>query len=148
MKVLERLKELEELIVSGNSLPFSSKALVNPVEMTEIIEEIREELPRELQEAKKIVEERNRILVEAQNDAERIKNEAEKRLEELINTNEITRNATAQAETILEKANTTAKQIRVGTKKYSEKMLYSVQVQLKELNDQIEKNREELNNIK
>ena len=66
----------------------------------------------------------------------------------MINTNEITRNATAQAEAILEKANTTAKQIRVGTKKYSEKMLYSVQVQLKELNDQIEKNREELNNIK
>jgi len=76
MKVLERLKELEELIVSGNSLPFSSKALVNPVEMTEIIEEIREELPRELQEAKKIVEEKNRILVEAQNDAERIKTRA------------------------------------------------------------------------
>ena len=43
MKVLERLKELEELIVSGNSLPFSSKALVNPVEMTEIIEEISKE---------------------------------------------------------------------------------------------------------
>ncbi len=148
MKVLERLKELEELIVSGNSLPFGSRALVNPVEMTEIIEEIKEELPRELQEAKKIVEERNRILVEAQNDAERIKNDAEKRLEELINTNEITRNATAQAETILEKANNTAKQIRIGTKKYSDKMLYSVQVQLKELNDQIEKNREELNNIK
>lgn len=55
MKVLELLTELEELVEKGNTLPFSSKALVSPEEIMEIIDEIREELPAELVQAREIV---------------------------------------------------------------------------------------------
>ena len=119
MKVLELLTELEELVEKGNTLPFSSKALVSPEEIMEIIDEIREELPAELVQAREIVEQKKKIMVEAEGDAERIKNEAEKKLKEMIDTNEITRTATAQAETIIKNAQASAKELRIGTQHYS-----------------------------
>ena len=148
MKVLELLTELEELVEKGNTLPFSSKALVSPEEIMEIIDEIREELPAELVQAREIVEQKKKIMVEAEGDAERIKNEAEKKLKEMIDTNEITRTATAQAETIIKNAQASAKELRIGTQHYWDKILYNLQVQLKELNDKIEANRKEIKEIK
>ena len=148
MKVLELLTELEELVEKGNTLPFSSKALVSPEEIMEIIDEIREELPAELVQAREIVEQKKKIMVEAEGDAERIKNEAEKKLKEMIDTNEITRTATAQAETIIKNAQASAKELRIGKQHYSDKILYNLQVQLKELNDKIEANRKEIKEIK
>ncbi|MDD2414168.1 MAG: hypothetical protein PHI94_03240 [Eubacteriaceae bacterium] len=147
-KILDLLKEMEDLIDKGNSVPFSSKAMIVPEEMLEIIDEIKQELPAELAESKKIVAEKKQILFEAQANADRIKNNAEKQLREMIDTNEITRTANTQAEIIIENAQTQAKEIRIGTQHYSDKILYNLQVELKELNDQIETNRKELKEIK
>lgn len=148
MKILELLNELEQLIENGNTLPFSSKALINPDDAAEIINEIRQEMPKELVEAREIVENRKKILIEAQGDGDKIRADAEKRLKQLIDTNEITRTATEQAETIVENAQNSAREIRVGTQHYSDKILYNLQVQLKELNDRIESNRKELKSMK
>ncbi len=149
MKVIEDLlNELEELVEKGNSVPFSSKAMINPEEMMEIIDEIRQELPKELEESRKIVAEKKQILFEAQANADRIKNNAEKQLREMVDTSEINRTAQTQAEIIIENAQTQAKEIRIGTQHYSDKILYNLQVQLKELNDKIEENRKELKVIK
>ncbi|MGL4283011.1 hypothetical protein [Eubacterium aggregans] len=148
MKVLELINEVEELVENGNSVPFSSKALVNPEEIIEILDEIRTAIPPELAEARKIVAERKQILFEAQADADRLKNDVEGKLRQVIDNSEITKNAQTQAEIIIENAQTQAKEIRIGTKHYSDKILYNLQIKLKEINDQIEANRKELKDIK
>ncbi|MGI6110272.1 MAG: hypothetical protein ACOYB8_10595 [Eubacteriaceae bacterium] len=148
MKVLELIDEMQKIVENGSTLPFSSKALINPEEALDILDDIREALPDELVQAQEVLSKKNAILVEAQNDADRIRSEATKRLEEMINTNEITRNATEQAERILENAQNSAKDIRVGTQHYSDKILYKLQVQLKAINDTIEEDRKELKTIK
>jgi cell division septum initiation protein DivIVA len=139
---------MQKIVENGSTLPFSSKALINPEEALDILDDIREALPDELVQAQEVLSKKNAILVEAQNDADRIRSEATKRLEEMINTNEITRNATEQAERILENAQNSAKDIRVGTQHYSDKILYKLQVQLKAINDTIEEDRKELKTIK
>lgn len=148
MKVVELLNELEEMVEKGNSIPFSSKALVNPEEFVEIVDEIRTALPPEIAEARKIVAEKKQILFEAQADADRMKNDVEGKLRQMIDEDEITKTAQTQAEIIIENAQTQAKEIRVGTQHYSDKILYNLQVKLKELNDQIEENRKQLKEIK
>lgn len=148
MRVMELLAELEEVVEKGNTLPFSSKALINPEELIEIIDEIRDAMPGELTEAKRIVAERKKILFAAQNEADHIKDEAEKRLRELIDTNEITKTSTAHAVEIINNANASAKALRTGTQNYADKLLYSFQLQLKEMNDKVEQNRKELKNMK
>jgi len=147
MKVFELLKEIEQIVEKGNTLPFSSKALVSPEEIIEIVDEIRAQLPKEIEEAKKIVETQDSVINEAQSEANRIKQDAEYRLKELIDTNAITKNATMQAENIVSGAQVSAKELRVGTQHYADKVLYNLQLQLKTLNEEIEKNRKELKTI-
>jgi len=148
VKVIELIDEMQKIVENGSTLPFSSKALINPEEALDILDDIRKALPEELVQAQDIVNRKNAILVEAQNDADRIRSEAKQRLAEMINTNEITRTATEQAEKILENAQNSAKDIRVGTQHYSDKILYNLQVQLKQINDTIEEDRKELRQIK
>ena len=148
MRVIDLLAELEEIVEKGNAVPFSSKALIDPEEIIEIIDEIRDSLPEELTEAKKIVAERKKIISTAQSEAEHMKAEAEKRLKELIDTNEVTKTATAQANEIIRNANASAKALKTGTQNYTDKLLYSFQLQLKEMNEKIEQNRRELKNMK
>ena len=148
MRVIDLLAELEEVVEKGNAVPFSSKALIDPEEIIEIIDEIRDSLPEELTEAKKIVAERKKIISTAQSEAEHMKAEAEKRLKELIDTNEVTKTATAQANEIMRNANASAKALKTGTQNYTDKLLYSFQLQLKEMNEKIEQNRRELKNMK
>ena len=148
MKVTDLLKELEELIERGNAVPFSSKAMISPDEALEIIGEIKEELPRELSESRKIVAEKKQILFEVQASADRIKNSAEKQMKAMVDTDEVTKAAQTQAEIIVENAQTQAKEIRVGTQRYADKILHELQTQLKALNDQIEDNRREIKELK
>lgn len=146
--VQELLAELESVIENGNTLPFSSKSLIDPEEAIELIDEIRDALPDEINEAKKIVSERKRILFAAQNEANRIKMEAEKKYKELLDSHEITRAANNNANEIMRNANQSARSLKQGTQNYADKLLYNIQVELKEMNERIEENRKELKNIK
>ena len=51
MKVLELLDELDEIIEVASSVPVVRKVMVDPNEVTEIVKEIRLELPDEIQQA-------------------------------------------------------------------------------------------------
>lgn len=146
-KVMDLLKELEELIERGNAVPFSSKAMIDPQEASEIIADIREALPKELAESRKIVAERKQILFEAQENADRMKNDVRKQIKDEIDGSEVVKMANAQAEKLTATAQKQAKEIRVGTQRYADKILYDLQVELKAINDRIEDNRKELKNI-
>ena len=147
-KVMQLLDELTEIVKSAPTIPLSTKVRVDPNELIDIIAEIRQSLPGELKTARAIVAERKQILFEAQANADRITTNAENKLREMIDSNEITRNANPQAEITLENAATQAKEIRIGTQKYADKILYRLQLQLKEINDQIEENRQEIKDLK
>ena len=147
-KVMQLLDELTEIVKSAPTIPLSTKVRVDPNELIDIIAEIRQSLPGELKTARAIVAERKQILFEAQANADRITTNAENKLREMIDSNEITRNANTQAEITLENAATQAKEIRIGTQKYADKILYRLQLQLKEINDQVEENRQEIKDLK
>ena len=76
-----------------------------------------------------------------------ILNEAEYKLEELIDQEGITKAAQERAEEIINKAQTTAKEIRLGAMEYADSLLAETQEQLKELIETINENRRELRGI-
>ena len=65
MKVLDLLNELEEVLDMASGVPLVKKVMVDPDEVTDIVKEIRQELPDEIQQAQWIKNERERILNEA-----------------------------------------------------------------------------------
>lgn len=144
MDVLNLIDEIEDIVEAGSSIPFSGRVMIEKEEVLDIIKEIRIKLPDEIKQAAWILEEKQRILTEAQKDAMALTDQAEKKLEELIDENRITKEANAIAEEIIEKARSNAKDIRLGAIEYADGLLEDTQEGLKEVLNLISDNRKEL----
>ena len=89
--VLKLLEELEQVVDEGRSSPFSNKVQVDKDEIFEIIDEIKMKLPNEIKQSKWVIEERNKILVDAQKEADEMLKEAEVRLGKLVEEHAVTK---------------------------------------------------------
>ena len=134
MKVLELLEELEDLVDEATGLPLTGKIMVDAEEIFQIVREIRLALPDDVQQAKWIRDERDRILAEAKTEYERIIREAKKQADYLVETDDITIRATKLAAEIKQDAETHARVMRMRTYDYVDKMLYDMQGKMDELN--------------
>ena len=130
--VLQLLDELEDVMDSSKAVPFSSKVTVNKEEIYDIISEIRMKLPNELKQSKWVIEERNKILIDAQREADEIVKNAEDRMVRLVDENEVTKKAYEQA-AIIDSAKKTSKDMRLGAMEYAESVLADAEGKLKEL---------------
>ena len=60
-----RLSQLEEMIRDAKSMPLSSSALVNREEMLEILQEMQEDFPEEIKQARWVVKDREDLIAKA-----------------------------------------------------------------------------------
>lgn len=148
MNVLSLIDTLEDLIESGSSIPFSGKVLLDKDEITELIKEIRIQLPDEVKQAQWIKEERNKILVEAQKEADRLISNAKERIQELADKDEIVKMAQEKAEGIISSAEQNAKNLKIASIQYADDVLEKLEKNASETIDTLKMNREELKNMK
>jgi len=144
MEIFTLLETLEDIMEKSRNVPFSNKCVIDKEEFLEIIKEIRLKLPDEIKQAKWIKEERQRILVEAQNEANDIIKEAENRIISMIDEHEITRKAYEKKVEIIETANEMSREIKSGTEEYADGVLAGIEVALEDALKVIQNNRKEL----
>lgn len=144
MEIFTLLENLEELMESGQKVPFSTKVMVDIEEFREVLEEIRLKLPDELKQAKWVKEERQRIMSDAEKEADSLLKEAEGKIISMVDEHVITKQALAQKEEIIENANKVSKEISTGTKEYADSILLKVEEVLREATDLVHNNRREL----
>lgn len=144
MEIFTLLENLEEIIESGTKVPLSTKVMIDKEEIGEILEEIRMKLPDELKQAKWVKEERQRIIMDAQKEADQIVKETETKIISLVDDHEITRQALAQKEEIIESADKVAREITTGTREYADALLERLEEILKEALNVVHDNRKEL----
>ncbi|PHV71816.1 ATPase [Sporanaerobium hydrogeniformans] len=125
------LDQLEDLIEEGKTSFLSNRISVDREEMIEIIREIRLKLPTEVQQSIWIVEERNKILTEAQKEAHLVMEEAHEKLQNMIEQHEITKYAKGRAEEIIEAARQDAREIHHGSVAYADETVRKVELKLK-----------------
>ena len=99
--VMRLLEELEDILDNSRGVPFSNKVAVDKEELYDIVSELRDCLPNDIKQSKIIVQERNKIIIEAQKEAEGIAKEAEDKMRRLIDEHEITKAAYAQSTEIV-----------------------------------------------
>ena len=124
--VMELLEILEDLLDNAKNAPFSSKVLVDRDAMYEVLKDIRLFLPNEIKQSKWVIDERNKILVDAQQEASSIMKDAEVRTAKLVTENEITKRAQEEAEYIRSEANKMSKDLRLGAMEYVDGLLADV----------------------
>ena len=131
-EIVMLLDQLDELIEDGKTGFLSGKISVDKQQVLEIINDIRLKLPTEVYQSERILEERNKILGDAQNEARLILEEANEKLASLIDQHEITQYAREKAQNIIETAREDARQIHMGAVDYAEDLFKSAEKQLKE----------------
>jgi len=148
-RLYETVDELTTVIENARSVPMSSSCMVPRDHLLDLLDDLRENLPDEVQQAGAIVEQRTEILQQAQAEAERLTGRtrteseqvvatARRQREELIGTarrqrDEILTEAQAQADDLLAQAEAEAEELLAEARRLRDQLLVDGQAQQDEL---------------
>ena len=85
-RLYETVDELTTVIENARSVPMSNSCMVPRDHLLDLLDELRESLPEEVQQAGAIVEQRTEILQQAQAEAERLTGRTRSETEQVIGT--------------------------------------------------------------
>lgn len=117
------LDRLDEVIGAAARVPFGSKVMVDQQDCASIISQMRITLPGQLEEARRIIAERDSILEQARAESERMVMLAQQQVTQEALTHEITREARALAAQIEQRAEDDARRVRAETDDYARQVL-------------------------
>lgn len=124
MNVEELLNLMEETLEEGTAVPFASaKRVVDVDRCRDIIDEVRNNLPDEIRDSKKIVADREQIIKGAQLEADGVIKQAEERARGLVSDQEIVKRAQQRAVEILTASQAQAKELNRSATNYCETIL-------------------------
>ena len=135
VEIEDLLSSIDEILEQAKAVPFSDKVMVERAEILEITKEIRLRLPTEIEQSKWVLEEKNRILADAQKEADAKIAAAEEERSNMVNEHEVTKRAYAQAEEIVEASKKVARDMKIGAKEYADDLLQQVDEQMKRMSD-------------
>ncbi len=112
MAFLDVIDEIDEMLEEAWTFPIGGKTLVDGEMIKEKMEKLRLEFPSEIKKAKSVLDERERILEKAKNDAQQTVRNASIKREALLNEQQIVVDAKIRSEEILKNANEEAAKLR------------------------------------
>jgi vacuolar-type H+-ATPase subunit H len=121
--ILHLVDRLETLIEQGRRLPFTSRVFVDEGLCLDIIDQMRISIPEEIRQAKRLEQERERIVAEAQEEGGKIIAKAREDAARLVAEHELRRQAQQRAERMLAEAERQALAIRQGADDYAADVL-------------------------
>ena len=130
MSVRETLDKLENMVVGASHFPFTEKTLINDNDLIHYVEELRNDLPKELNRADEIMRNHDKIIREAEQEAEEIKTRAKEYAESITDENEIVKQAKEKAKTILQQTQEQEKEIMARTQAIKELSLKEYQQEM------------------
>lgn len=120
----ELIENLEAEVGSAWQLPMSGgKVLLDIKEIKKLLTQIKEGLPESIVQARRIVEDRSKIIDKARNDAQGMLKVSEEKIREMLDKHEIVRQAQVRAESIINEANSKAEMLKKTSEEYSAKII-------------------------
>jgi hypothetical protein len=117
------VERLEALIANGRKLPLTSNVVVDQAAALDLVDELRHAVPEEVQSARRINAEGERILERAQQESERIVAKAQEQAAFLIDERGLTEAAEAEGRRIVADALAEADDVRRGSDEYAADVL-------------------------
>ncbi len=131
MDILHLIDQLEALLNEGSHPPLMGKrVLLDEQRAWEIIDQMRVSIPDEVKKAKRINQERDRIIAQANEEATRIVELGRDEAQQLASETEIARQAQARANTIVERAQREADALKADADDYTIQVLSKLEEDL------------------
>lgn len=132
-RVYDLLMEIEEILETATKPPFSKKVSVDPADILEILDDIRQILPEEIVAARSIIEQERELAIQAKERAERVLKDAQNKATSLVNENTIINQAKQEAQEMIDDAARTAYDMNMGAYGYVDSLLYDFEGEIIEL---------------
>lgn len=127
IRVMTLLDDLEEILANASKVPFSEKAIVDSDEIRSIVDDIRLSMPKDIQQAKWVKDEQNRILNEARSEYDKVIIAAKKQAEYLVENDIIKKEAEKRADALISEAENHSRYIKLRSYEYVDKLLFDMQ---------------------
>jgi vacuolar-type H+-ATPase subunit H len=130
IEIQHLVDRLESLLNESWLIPLTSNRIINEEEYLDIIDQMRITIPAGIKQAKRIQQERERIIAQAQEEAERIVTLAREQAANLTSEHEALKSAETKAEALLERAQQQAEDIKADADDYVVEVLSELEEQL------------------
>ena len=135
MKVIDLIQDIEDILETAGGFPLTGKVMVDPGEIRDILKEIKQELPEEIQQAQWIKSERQRILDDAKAEYDRVISVANEKADQLVENDAITLRAKKRADEIMRVTEENVRELKMGTFEYIDNVLSTFQDKITSMND-------------
>jgi len=140
--VTELLDMLFEMVDEAKNVPLSSdKCMLERDKVLDLIDEIRNQFPVELVEAKKLMANRSDYLASAKRDAELIVKQAKDQAKQLVAEDELLAKAKQRGLEMLRQAEERSRELKKAANEYCEDALRRTEEAVAEAYDEIKKSR-------
>ncbi len=139
MDIQHLVDRLEDLIDEGRHVFGTKYTMVDEERALEIIDQMRISIPEEIEKSARVMQQRDRVLAEANEEAARIVQQARQHSEGLIDQHQMVQQAKVRAEYVIEQANIESQKITREADDY-------VLEQLAQLEHQFARSLEEIRN--
>jgi cell division septum initiation protein DivIVA len=143
-ELVSLIDQAEDLLSEAPRVPLTGRAVVDAEGLLALLQHMRRILPEDLRQARWIVQERERLLADAQAEAKRAVGDARTQIDRLADEHTLTREAQAKADAILQQAQQAAREIHSGARQYADDVLATLVRQLDDLRQRVETDRAEL----
>ena len=144
MNSIEKLDTAITLVEEARGVPLSASCVVHRGEMLDILEEARESLPRDLDEAQHILGKRDSLVEEGRLSAETMVASAREEVARMIEQTAIVQAARLEAQKILDEARDVAAEEREEVEEYIDGRLATLEVILNKTMDAVASGRARL----
>ena len=145
MEIFRILDELELMIKGSKKVPLSNgKVMIESHRFLDRVDRLRAILPEELETARLIMSEKERIVKEACAQADEYMEQSKDHVARMVDDNEITRNAMQMGEEIVAKAEEMAREIRRDVNEYADGVLSHMEIVLKKGLEAISQGKQEI----
>jgi len=118
----DMIDELEDALAEGRRVPFSGRLLVDEERILDIIDRMRVAIPEELKRARRVIQEQERLIAEAQ-----------ARVQQVLQERGLTEAIEAERARLLQQAEAEAAQVRAGADEYARQVLEELDERLVKL---------------
>lgn len=140
--VQELLQMLSNTISEARGVPLSGdKCIIEREKALDLLDEIKAQMPNEISEAKRLVTARNEFITNAKREADSIKKVAEDRARQLVDEEEIVKQARVKADGIISNAKEKSDELRRVANEYAEEILRRTEESISTALDEIQESR-------
>ncbi len=137
MDILYLVDRLDNLIASSRRVPLVNQIMLREADILSVLEEMRTSVPEEIKQARRVLQDRERILAQAQAEATMLLSKAREESERAINHEGLLHTAEERSQALVRQAEEKTEQMRAEADAYAMETLHNLREHLSSIEDEI-----------